>query len=421
MTDSFNTKHTLFGDGINDDTAAIQELIDSGISQVLLPAPKVCYLISKPLELPSNFSLILPRFAEIKLAKNSNCVMLKNKTKDLFQKRADSPFWYYVNEYSPDFNCRNIEVKGGIWNFNNKEQAENPLASRNFDIKYYSGFGMLFYNVTNLTLSSLTIKDPANFAIVMDKTEYFTVENIYFDFNDGNPDPGNMDGVHLCGNCRFGTIKNIKGATYDDLVALNADEGSCGEISNIEVSGIYAEDCHSAVRLLAANCIVKNIHISDIFGTYYQYCIGITRNYPTNSKGLYDAITIKNVYASKAERYCGGYRTNPDGHKWRVFGPKKFAKEDEKIEDDSLALIFIDSLLYIKSLKIENLHRKEYNTPIDTIYVCNDTEIDNLILENIATENHCNQNEMPLLTNNGLIKKLHTNSVYCNGKSVSLN
>lgn len=71
--------HILFGDGIHDDTDAIQEMIDSGCCEVVLPAPKVRYVISRPLELPSNFKLCLPRFAEIRLAKGSNCVMLKNK------------------------------------------------------------------------------------------------------------------------------------------------------------------------------------------------------------------------------------------------------------------------------------------------------------------------------------------------------
>ena len=46
--------YTLYGDGIHDDTNAIQEMIDSGVCEVILPAPKKFYLISKPLELPSN-------------------------------------------------------------------------------------------------------------------------------------------------------------------------------------------------------------------------------------------------------------------------------------------------------------------------------------------------------------------------------
>ncbi len=86
------------------------------------------------------------------------------------------------------------------------------------------------------------------------------------------------------------------------MIALNADEGSAGEISNIKIKGLYAEDCHSAVRLLSANCSVKNVHISDVYGTYFQYCIGLTRFYETKDKGIYDAITLDNIYASKAVR-----------------------------------------------------------------------------------------------------------------------
>ena len=58
-------KYTLYGDGIHDDTAAIQEMIDSGVCEVSLPAPEKCYLISKPLVIPSNFKLKLPRYTII--------------------------------------------------------------------------------------------------------------------------------------------------------------------------------------------------------------------------------------------------------------------------------------------------------------------------------------------------------------------
>ena len=70
----------LFGDGIHDDTEAIQELLDMG-GDVALPNPENFYLISRTLEIGANTKFILPRFAEIRLAKGSNCMMLKNKMK----------------------------------------------------------------------------------------------------------------------------------------------------------------------------------------------------------------------------------------------------------------------------------------------------------------------------------------------------
>ena len=70
---------TLYGDGVHDDAPAIQEMIDSGVCEVVLPAPAKHYLISKPLELPSHFRLVLPRFAVIRLADGANCTMVQNK------------------------------------------------------------------------------------------------------------------------------------------------------------------------------------------------------------------------------------------------------------------------------------------------------------------------------------------------------
>ena len=270
----------LYGDGINDDTAAIQELIDTVGSELVLPLAKAFYLISRPLELPSNFRLVLPRFCEIRLAAGSNCVMAKNK----------------------EDNAQNIEICGGVWNFNNKAQNPNPILTGVFEPEGYIGFGMAFFGVKGLRLTSMTMKDPVTFAVTLDTVSYFTVDNIVFDFNYGNPLATNMDGIHLNGNCHFGEITNLKGACYDDLVALNADEGTAGEISDITIRGIYSEDCHSAVRLLSANHPVRNVHISDVYGTYFQYCIGITRFYQSLDKGIFDAITLENICKSYGDK-----------------------------------------------------------------------------------------------------------------------
>ena len=363
--------HTLYGDGIHDDTLAIQELIDSGVCEVFLPAPKKYYLISKPLELPSNFKLVLPRFAEVRLAKGANCVMLRTKAvydyaERLGKSRSASELfiWGYVDDFAP-VKYENIELYGGIWNCNNIEQNPNPQQSRDYTVREFYGFAMLFYNVKNLKISNLTIKDPSNFGITLDTVSYFTVENITFDYNLGNPIPINMDGVHLNGNCRFGVLRNLKGTCYDDLVALNADEGLGGPITDIEIDGIFAENCHSAVRLLTVNHAVERIHISNVYGTYYQYCLGLTKYYEGNSIGHYDSITFDNIYASKAVRNLP------------IYTPRSYV----------YALIWVDKQTLVKSLSIHSLHRKEQNNPIDTIHVCSETVIERLILDDITTEN----------------------------------
>ena len=160
--------YPLYGDGIHDDTQALQELIDQAGNELVLPSPKKRYLISQTLTLPSNFRLVLPRFAEIRLADNSNCVMLRNRSTPLPPAKDATDEWdfyFFLKEFDGEKPDCNIEVTGGI---------------------------------------------------------------------------------HPDGNCHYGVIRNLKGAYRDDLVALNADEGSAGPITDIEIDGLFAEECHSA-------------------------------------------------------------------------------------------------------------------------------------------------------------------------------
>ena len=53
--------YKLYGDGIHDDTPAIQEMLDSGAVLIELPPPAKNYLISKTLKIHSNQELVLSR------------------------------------------------------------------------------------------------------------------------------------------------------------------------------------------------------------------------------------------------------------------------------------------------------------------------------------------------------------------------
>ena len=388
-------EYTLYGDGIHDDTDAIQEMIDSGVCEVSLPAPKKCYLISRPLMIPSNFKLKLPRYAEIKLADGANCFMLQNKT---VQKKAErlrkgftpllEAFWRFYDLFSPEKEdaCHDFEIEGGIWNFNNKNQRPNPAYTKEMGEDGYLGHVMLFYNVRNFRISNLTIKDPANYGVMIDTGSYFTVENIVFDFNFGNPIAVNMDGIHLNGGCHYGVIRNLKGACYDDLVALNAHEGSGGDITHIEIDGLFAENCHSAVRLLTVNQKVEHITISNVFGTYYQYCIGFTKFYPGETTGFFDSISLENIHSSKSKRL-----PIQEAH----MGNKGY----------HFPLIWIQGDTVVKHLSIDHLSRCEYENPIDTICIEKNATVHSLSIRDCKLENHTDS-PCAMFVNHGQIKQL---------------
>ena len=369
----------LYGDGIHDDTNAIQEMIDSGSCEIMLPVPKAYYLISRPLTIPSNFRLRLPRFARIKLADGSNCFMLQNKTAYKPEGRLrefltpfEKKFWKYYDLLSPDEAdvCHDFEIEGGIWDFNNLNQDPNPICTGKLDERNYLGHCFFFYNVRNFRLTNMTLKDPANFAITIDMGSYFTVENINFDFNFGNPIASNMDGVHLNGNCHYGVIRNLKGACYDDLVALNAHEGSAGDITNIQIDGIFAENCHSAVRLLTVNHNVSHISISNVYGTYYQYCIGFTKFYPGETTGCFDAISLSNIHASKSFRL-------PIQEAHMGVG-----------SDYHFPLIWVQDGTVVKQISIEHLHRREFINPIETVRIDEGAIVNRMAVSDLTLENH---------------------------------
>ncbi len=363
----------IYGNGINLDTEGIQELLDSGSPLVELPVPVKEYLIDRPLRIHSNQELKLPRYCRIKLAAGSNCHMI-------------------VNDDFEGGN-KNITLTGGIWDYNNLEQDKNPQYVKIIEKAVPPRKGtdvtvMRFKNVKDIHISGLTVKDPVTYAIWLDMASYFTVENIVFDFNLGNPRPANMDGVHVDGNSHYGTIRNIKGKCYDDLVALNADEGSDGDITHIDVDGLYAEDCHSAVRLLNRKHKVTNIHIRNVFGSYYQYVIGITKFCDYAIDGFFDAIVLDNLHVRKAIRYS-------------------YLSYSEECARDYMVLpvVYLEDLIKVKSLSISELYRTEENVSIPTISVGEGAEVQNLSIKNCYTENHTDT-PFALYEQKGTVEKL---------------
>jgi hypothetical protein len=372
--------NNLAGDGTRDDSSAIQALLDSGSPIVTLPAPPKNYLISRCLKIHSNTAFVLDRFTRIRLADSSNCIMLENAEK----------------------NAENISVTGGIWDYNNVNQAPNPFILHPISheasvlgIGYgdkYMGVCMRFNHVKNFILSSATFQDPITFAVQMANMYQFTVKDIIFNFEHWNPIPLNMDGIHLDGGCRFGHISNLQGTCYDDLVALNADDFYFGPIEDITVDGIYSVDCHSAVRLLSTGSQVRRIHITNVYGSYYEYCIALSKFYMDRSgTGQYDQIHISNVFAQKASRPAD-------------LANRKYIAPFIKIEDG----------LKIKNLQFSQIHRREDNTAIPTIVIEKGVDIDVLSVSHASQENTTG-GIMPFLKNSGKIKVLHIDDVHVEG------
>ncbi len=359
------------GDGMTDDTQGLQSLLDSGAGTIYLPKPLKHYLISKTLKIHSGQTLIVDRNAIIKLADRA-CVHMITNTDHI---KGDSL----------------ITITGGIWDGNNITQTQEYHETHNGQVPYnpdrYLGVLFQFNNVSDLRIAELTLKDPETFGFQGGNLLRFTIENITFDYNLKRL---NMDGIHIHGNCHQGRITNLKGTTNDDLVALNADDGSMFEISrgpitDIQIDGIWSDNGYRAVRLLSCGSPIKRIKISNIYGNYNYEVIGFTNaQVHPDSKSTFEDISINGIFCS---------------------GSSKAGRQ-----------IWIESPATISNLTIYDYHRTEDLFPSDGIFTESGVSIDNFSISKITLVNRSGR-PIVFLHNTGLIDNLNLIDVLLKGEA----
>ncbi len=361
-----------------DNTEELQQLLDKR-GDVFIKSGK--YIISNTLVIHDYTRLTLAHDAVIRLADNACCLMLMN---DCCYKTGSN---------------HHIIVEGGTWDGNNVAQTRGKVYA---DKPYNMGVLMRFENVFDITVRDLVIKDPESYAMQFRFADRFTVENITFDYN---MEKLNMDGVHVNGPSRNGVIRNIKGATNDDLVALNCDDGyddgeefiyTKGNIENITVDGLFADNGYTAVRLLSCGSAMRNISIKNIFGTYRFNGISFTHHsiFP-GEKSNFDNIFVENVFCTKP--------------------PKGFII-DQKIIDvidngygqgthervmKSDPIIWFESGVHCGNVTISGIGRtEEGETEAPTILIGQNAQIERLVIKN-AFQKFVNSPEVPLIVNHG--------------------
>jgi len=258
-------KFGAVGDGIADDTMAVQNALNSGENEVHFPEGD--YRITKTLYISSGTHITAERKARIFMCGN------------VPRKKGD----FLLSNKNTESGDRDISIKGGIWDGNNmgKEITKPDI----FDKNGYSGAVINLINIENLLLEDMVLANSVTYNIRMAKINNFTVKNIGF----YSRDPAfNQDGLHIGGGVRNGVIENIKslskGQTNDDMIALNADDSLervenlglvCGAIENLTIRNVYAEDCYTFIRMLSIDSPIRNISIEKVEGGCRHYAINM--------------------------------------------------------------------------------------------------------------------------------------------------
>ena len=190
---------------------------------------------------------------------------------------------FLLTNADPEEGNEDITLEGGIWDGGFGHEY-NQKPGDIYTINSTSGACMNFVSVKNLKLLNLTVANPIGYYIRMGRLNQFEIKDITLTADAMN---FNQDGIHFSGYCRNGVVENIRGLNgqpNDDLLAFNADDGiqrqenrglTCGPIENIVCRNIYAEDCHTAIRMSSITSPIRNIRIENLYAGVRAYAINM--------------------------------------------------------------------------------------------------------------------------------------------------
>jgi hypothetical protein len=368
----------LHGDGIHDDTAAIQARLDTQAPCVHLPPPAAHYRISNALAIHSGQTLRLDPGSVVRLAPNCDCHMLVNS--------------------DPAGGNRDIAVIGGIWDMNNPEQGNGKvgLAMKNF------GVLMRFDNIERFTLRGVTLRDPHSFGMMLARLKHFTVEDIVFDYQHLC---ANNDGVHIEGGCRFGLVRNVRGTTTDDMVAINGDDFSQYTglpIEDLVVDGVFTEHSANGIRIMSGGSHVRNITVANVHGNFLWYAVTLSKFHRRRPQpGRFDNIVLRDFFCRKGPLMYNvrGFPA-PDSAAWSEF---KHGKHED-------GLVLIESGVEVGALTIDGLHRTESCKAAPTLDIRREAKVSSLTIRNARTNNETGR-PVTFLVNAGDIARLTLDNV----------
>ncbi len=175
----------------------------------------------------------------------------------------------------PEKRNRNISFIGGTYNHNAANQ-EHTVPSKPDEKTIYTDLQgnpsalkdvkcLELYGVENLLIKGVTIRNQTTFALLLANFERAAIENVDVILDDYKY-ANNQDGLHFWGPGRFLTLRNIRGSSGDDFIALAPDErDGVSSITDVDIDGIALDNADQGIRLLCRGkgrldrVLIKNV------------------------------------------------------------------------------------------------------------------------------------------------------------------
>lgn len=336
----------------------------------------------------------------------------------------------------------NISLLGGSWNINCEHQERTdgiPEKWNNMDDPEAGWenaghvlMGMRFVGVRNMELRGVRLIDQRVFGMMFGNWEHVVMEDIAIELPH-NYYAQNQDGVHFFGPGRDLAIRNIRGCSGDDLLALTPDElDGVSSITDVTIDGVYLENADQGIRLLSRNKgTLDRVYIRNVYGTYKSCGFFINPWFGKGAgeqEGNYGAITIENVDLRPTEHKYAAYSTP---FLFRLGGRmKSLTLRNIRVSDsaDVRPLVEVShiyghwsltgSVVDIGCLTIDGLevvNRTGTTDPTD--YITVDGKVDHLILRNVLIDRTGNPapDRLLVIRENAQVGRLGMSSVYTTG------
>lgn len=247
----------VYEGGGDDDTEALQTILDRA------PALGRLHLVldgaartTKSLRIHANTTIECPdKSCGIFLSDGANTSILSNANPDLAKIRD-----------------LNISLYGGVYNHNSpgQDRSKKDETAEHLISKWV--FAMEFHGVAHILFRDVTIANQRTFALLMSNFEHVTMENIHIDRR-ARADHQNQDGLHFWGPGKFLNLRNIRGNSGDDFIALAPDENDHrSSITDVLIDGVQLDDADQGIRLLSrGEGRLDRVVIRNVTGTYRSY------------------------------------------------------------------------------------------------------------------------------------------------------
>lgn len=249
----FNVKRNLSFVSNNVWTSAIKNALDNH-KNVYIPLKATPYVLDDRLVMHSGNRLIIHPLAEIKLADGTDTCLIRNENMSSNQTDSD------------------IQIEGGIWDGNSENQSSIYCHSdkENYLVGVAGLISMI--GVKRFKIKNLTVKSPKGFAIQVNSSDKFDIDNISLDNCES-------DGIHLCGGNTNFHVRRIGGQVTDDFIAMNAwdwleSTPFYGDIKNGVVEDIDGvATAGGLVRMLpGGDHTISDVEVKRISGTSNDSC-----------------------------------------------------------------------------------------------------------------------------------------------------